>query len=107
VLLNTRVGQQPKTVIQATPVEGSCQVYNLPTSDPGCCDLCTLGQFLGADYGDIIGSVGTPPLDYFQYYGVTFSEVENATSYTLTTTNSDAVIFFIDNPEFFPEGTGA
>jgi hypothetical protein len=36
ILAATRVGQQPKTIIKATPV-GSCQVYNLPALDPGCC----------------------------------------------------------------------
>ena len=36
VLLSIRVGQQPKTVIQAV-FSGPCEGQNLPTSDPGCC----------------------------------------------------------------------
>jgi hypothetical protein len=99
VLLNTRVGQQPKTVIQAV-FSGSCQGQNLPVAEPGCC--CSLGAFIPLTLNEInlpayyTDDITCPPMvsptlppGYLQSYTVVFSTVTNATDYAIGVTNSE------------------
>lgn len=90
VLLNTRVGQQAKTV---QPIVGPA------TQVPGCC--CSLGAFIPLTLNEInlpayyTDDITCPPMvsptlppGYNQSYTVVFSTVTNATVYAISVTNS-------------------
>lgn len=95
VLLSVRLGQQPKTVMEAVVPSGSCQVYNLPVLEPGCC--CDLGPFIPFNsynkgvyyYNDAdCPPSNSPPAGYNKVYVVGCSTAANATTYSINITNS-------------------